>query len=448
MCGHVGAYGKINHKAKVMFQWLLHFDMVRGPHSTGIAVVREDNTTGVYKEVGSPTMTYLANPEVFDENGVIKGDGVKVLMGHNRFKTQGEINRDSAHPFEFEHVIGAHNGTIQFYLNDKLDYGPEKYEIDSQKVFAHLNKHEKPQTVWDIMPDESGAAMALVWWDKRNHSLNIARNTQRPMHFAKAKHEDIVFWASEEWMISLAAGVARMEIETISSLKANTHVKFTTGEKGTKVEVEALTPFTRPVVNYRGVNGYVSPKYAPKMINITLKEEVKGTPHYFVALRPIIKDVPPQEIIIQLHGSPENRRLDSEFIHNYIKEFGNTVEVDGGMTYRGDGCEKLAFFTLKKGIEAAQAERTKEQKEEDTDKNLPLADRPAMIGSDGDVLMGKALRKAMRAAGNACACCSEELFPSKGAKGAIFVSDSILLCEDCNTPEILDYLSGKEAKFH
>ena len=42
MCGLVGYYGKINYTAMKAVKDLLRVDVVRGPHSTGVAFVRED----------------------------------------------------------------------------------------------------------------------------------------------------------------------------------------------------------------------------------------------------------------------------------------------------------------------------------------------------------------------------------------------------------------------
>ncbi|MSE24831.1 hypothetical protein GKC32_10305, partial [Lactobacillus curvatus] len=59
-----------------------------------------------------------------------------VLMGHNRWATKGKINERNAHPFEHDHIIGAHNGTLrnQHLLPNHLDF-----EVDSDNIFHAMS---------------------------------------------------------------------------------------------------------------------------------------------------------------------------------------------------------------------------------------------------------------------------------------------------------------------
>lgn len=444
MCGHVGAFGAINHKAKAMFNLLLHFDVPRGPHSTGIGIVYEDNNTRVFKEVGKPDAIYAAHQEDFSEYGVLKHDKVRCLIGHNRWKTQGAIDRDSAHPFEFGDVLGAHNGTVEWRYNTKLDNGDEKFQIDSQKIFNHLSRHENPQTIWDIFPDDKDAAMALVWWDKRSNALNIARNTQRPMFMVKQKNENIIYWASEKWMLELSADYTRVELEEIVQLKANIHAQFKMEAGKLDMTTNPLVPFVPPKVVYqtRGSTGYgynwnddYYDSRTKTPVKLTIRERIKSDPAYFVATKEAVNGVLP-EVIINLSRHQATAEKEGEALMAFIDKHGPVIDIPGYSFYTVGAVEKLPFFS----VENAYKNLKPVEKKVAAIVHQPMT----MVSADGATLFkGKALRRAMRKAGNACACCGEKLFPNKGADGAVFISDVHMLCEDCNVPDVLDELLGK-----
>ena len=104
MCGHVGVIGDIWGKDKRVFELLLKFDTVRGPHSTGIARVDMNNQVQVVKGTGTPWHLAKAKQAEYYNDTARDADEVKgnfkVLMGHNRWATVGAVNEDNAHPFQ------------------------------------------------------------------------------------------------------------------------------------------------------------------------------------------------------------------------------------------------------------------------------------------------------------------------------------------------------------
>tara|TARA_B100000929_G_C15511743_1_gene421161 strand:- start:37428 stop:38591 length:1164 start_codon:yes stop_codon:yes gene_type:complete len=118
------------------------------------------------------------------------------LIGHNRYATKGKINNINAHPFEFEHVVGAHNGTIrgQWRLPDSTDF-----EVDSENIFHSIETMGLESTLAVL-----DGAYALTYWDKRTEELILLRNSERELSYCYSKDGSALFWASEPWMLHVA----------------------------------------------------------------------------------------------------------------------------------------------------------------------------------------------------------------------------------------------------
>lgn len=206
MCGHVGIAGKLEFKDEATVKRLLIYDYFRGPDSTGIAVInKEGNEAKIVKIASHPL-------DLFDMTkfkAALSGYQSSVFMGHNRAATKGVVNTINAHPYEFDHIIGAHNGTLSAStfakLNDKLG---EKFEVDSQAIFACIAKFGIAETVALFQESVEGKqcpdAWALVWFDLKEGTLNFLRNKERPFWYAYSKEFDHLFWASEWPMIDAA----------------------------------------------------------------------------------------------------------------------------------------------------------------------------------------------------------------------------------------------------
>jgi len=205
MCGLVGVAGDINKTEKDVFRFLLELDTRRGPHSTGVLTVSQAGNEHIIKKIGTPWELYQ-----YKQWDALIAVASNVLMGHNRWATRGKINNACAHPFEYGDIIGAHNGTLrgQFRLEDYREF-----DVDSENIFYHLNKKGEK----DLFAHLDGA-FALSWWNKKEQTLKLVRNSERPLHYAFNEENTTLFWASEAWMIDAACRIHSIKRSKIKSL--------------------------------------------------------------------------------------------------------------------------------------------------------------------------------------------------------------------------------------
>lgn len=192
MCGIVGVFGNVSVQDEKVFKELLIVGQLRGNHSTGaMAVKRANNEVVVAKAVGTPDQ--LLDMKQFDK---VMAGNQRFLLGHNRYATQGKVNHANAHPFNFDHVTGVHNGSLRNYT--QLD-GYGEFPVDSQVLYHHISKHG----LRDAVDNFSGAA-ALVWWDSKENEVNIWKNSERPLSWGLTA-SGAIYIASEfemlEWIL-------------------------------------------------------------------------------------------------------------------------------------------------------------------------------------------------------------------------------------------------------
>lgn len=195
ICGLVGVAGEIAGKEEGIFKRLLELDTIRGPHSTGILGVDARGQTMVVKKVGTPWDLY--EYKNFDE---IFRKRLTVLMGHNRWATKGRINSVNAHPFEHDHITGAHNGTL---FNQSLLINHKNFEVDSDNIFHSISEVGVDETVQNL-----SGAFALTWYDSEQETMNFVRNKERPLHICMSENGKTIFWASEPWMLEITLKIA------------------------------------------------------------------------------------------------------------------------------------------------------------------------------------------------------------------------------------------------
>lgn len=205
MCGHVGMAGVLAYKDEATMKRLLLLDYARGPDSTGFAAIRKTNEVHIAK-IGSHPL------DLFDMTrfkAALAGSTSKVFMGHNRAATRGAISTYNAHPYEFDHIVGAHNGTLDYTSAKELeDLIGVKHPVDSMAIFESIANVGIAETAKCLK-----GAWALVWYDTSDGTLNFLRNKERPMYYAWSKDFKILFWASEWEMLEAAIKMSSNKYE-------------------------------------------------------------------------------------------------------------------------------------------------------------------------------------------------------------------------------------------
>lgn len=246
MCGLVGAIGTLYKKDEEMFQDMLVMDVVRGPHSTG--VIAADHA-GKWAYAKSALM-----PHDFFQLKAYKDAMVGInalLMGHNRWATIGKINTANAHPFDHGGIVGMHNGTLIRWRESLKDV--RNFDVDSDALIYNIDEFG----VHDTLPNVDGA-WALAWYDKEAKTLNLKRNDQRPLYFAYRQDKKAMFYASEPWMITAAAGRRGVHINKVHEFPVLEWWRWDIPEQDKelgKAKVEKVKAFVpAPVGNYNGYN--------------------------------------------------------------------------------------------------------------------------------------------------------------------------------------------------
>lgn len=216
MCGHVGIMGVLEHRDEMTMKRLMLYDYFRGMDSTGFAAVRHaTKDTHVVKIASHPLD--LFDSKRFDT--ALSGTASSVFIGHNRAATKGKVTGANAHPFVVDHIIGAHNGTLSILSHmDLEDELGEKFDVDSLAIFTHIARFGVQKTI----PLLQGA-WALVWYDKKENTLNFLRNKERSFWTAVSKDYTKVFWASEWPMIQAAIGLSPSPYDMDKSIEGYTY---------------------------------------------------------------------------------------------------------------------------------------------------------------------------------------------------------------------------------
>ena len=221
MCGIIGMAslsGTKNWQDKESwFRKALLVDTLRGEHSTGIFctdAIQPNEEPFVFKKAmaGYDFLELNKTQEIINDI-----DKYTFIVGHNRKATQGSTVTKNAHPFQHEHITLVHNGTLDTRNGVP---GSSLIEVDSEAICYAIAKNGAK----DILPKLDGA-YALVWYDSLQCTLNLARNNDRPLHFAFSEDGDNMFFASEPWMIRELVS-SSFKVKVVYKLKAGVHMQL------------------------------------------------------------------------------------------------------------------------------------------------------------------------------------------------------------------------------
>ena len=250
-------------KEEAIFKQLLIVDSLRGVDSTGIAVVSRTNEVKIAKDVGNPY-------DLFDNKSFDKAflGANRVCIGHNRWGTVGGTNRKNAHPFQYDHITGVHNGTLKnkYALQDG-----HKFDVDSQALYSHISDNGLKDAIGLVE-----GAWSLVWWDDVEQTLNFLRNEERPMCWTRSKDGKVLFFASEAWMLYGVLGRNGVEHGQVESSNEDWHYSFNINNSGEITKPSVVEVKGKPVSNVVVYNGSFTNKVAHTASETTDAKQAKS----------------------------------------------------------------------------------------------------------------------------------------------------------------------------
>lgn len=239
MCGLAGVAGTVTPDGVKVFKDLLMMAAFRGRDSTGVAVVPYTKPE-VFVEpvILKSTVDAMQFLDLNKANQIISPNNA-VLLGHGRSATWGKINRESAQPFEMGDVVGTHNGTLSGKAKNLLEGPKQCLSTDSMALFDSINKNGLKDTL-DLMEDDD--AMAIVYYDNSDNTINLYRNHCRPLWYALDKDHKSLFWASESGSLYWALNRHKIAFKKVHELGAFNHLSFVLPEKqGERLPRASLT---------------------------------------------------------------------------------------------------------------------------------------------------------------------------------------------------------------
>lgn len=258
MCGIFGLISKTSlvtsyfTKLDDVIEQMFIATSLRGNDSAGMFVV--DDVKGTVKVLKRAVPIHdFVNDRIYNKFSKKVFTDSKYIVGHTRAATSGTISMDNAHPFINKHITFVHNGNVS-NANDLIKSNNHPpFEVDSQ----HIGEALANNCVEDAIALLQGA-FAIVWHDSKEDTLNIIRNTGRPLHFIPTDSK-IVF-GSERGMLAwiLSRNGHQLDLSKLEEYKENVWYKYYNNDKIIDVETKKLS-FKDSTVYYGNFgfhNGY------------------------------------------------------------------------------------------------------------------------------------------------------------------------------------------------
>jgi hypothetical protein len=247
MCGIVGFISKGDDLFTKEKQHFMHFgltlDTLRGYDSTGIISVSER-----FKVTAAKSLM-AGDKYVHSQHYKNNNHDAWAKIGHNRAATAGTVSLPNAHPFTFGAVTLVHNGTLCGDGQSIKTYNKD-FAVDSMQI-AYALSEAKPEEAKAVLKTIDGS-FAIVWTDTRDESINMARNSDRPLHFTRNTQNTIMWFMSDPLHLkSINKSLWKTPADGNQIFQMD-KMKICKFKKGSLVpEVTAFDPFIRPVVQTR-----------------------------------------------------------------------------------------------------------------------------------------------------------------------------------------------------
>ena len=232
MCGLVGFLsgktGGFFDKDLQIFEQMLYADVLRGKDSTGVFAINSSGKQARGAKEASTAQAFLSNKDWHALRSWTITHG-RAIIGHNRAATKGSVTDENAHPFHEGDIILVHNGTLWGDFNKHIK---GSVAVDSHAICHMLNESGTDEV--EKVVNQLDGAFALIWFDKRDNSINVIRNDKRTLYHCLT--EDGFVFASEAGLINWIVGRHDRKFEKEPKLfQENVHSKFQWNGKGWSV---------------------------------------------------------------------------------------------------------------------------------------------------------------------------------------------------------------------
>lgn len=226
---------------------------LRGMDSSGVASILVPKKTFAFQKLPVAGSTFIQD-KYADTLIRRANDSNVITIGHTRSATVGKVGYSEAHPFYIEEadreMVGVHNGTL---TNWRSHSNAKDFDVDSDWALNQIFDEGKEAFT------KFGGAYCFVWWDSNeSDTLNIALNSERPMHIALtekgnlalASEAGMLYWLLERHSVKLKGAVR--------SLSAGHWYKFKTNdvENYTKEELPKQKNTTTTTTTYHNQGSY------------------------------------------------------------------------------------------------------------------------------------------------------------------------------------------------
>lgn len=240
MCGLIGIISKQQSGFYApqadLFEEMFVANTVRGLDSTGAFLVTRKNAVRVIKHETHPLNLIATDSwKRFRESIVREG---RILIGHNRAATKGEISNENAHPFVEDHIVLVHNGTIHNHKSIA------DTKVDSHAIAIGIKEKGYKETLQKIH-----GAWALIWYDQLERTLNLTTNADRPLGYLETS--DQIFIASELPMLYWLLSRKNIKVKKDSAKYLNKNELIRISVDPFKLESFDITKEIEPVRNFQ-----------------------------------------------------------------------------------------------------------------------------------------------------------------------------------------------------